>query len=298
MLLQPLYPLENYNAFEDCILVDSFRGNDANVPAYIVFRPSTRQLIVSICGTSSIRHALQDLRATRTPHTSGHGRVHSGFWDLYHGIKNKLLGGIQKGFEEHSPLELVLTGHSMGGSLAYLLCMDIFADKDAWRPSVSLKLAVFGVPRTGDAGLVQYFRTLADDFRHTWGRDNFKEYSVKGFNDGNHIFFFCICCASYMFLGVPALPPVLLGYRHFCQEPLYTFCGKLFKTPASECEHALFYTKLEEEMDEETRLFPMGGHNYYNGRDLERFLRRIDWLLKSDPAIVGWEGRYLAMVTK
>jgi hypothetical protein len=99
-------------------------------------------------------------------------------------------------------------------------------------------------------------------------------------------------------LGVPALPPVLLGYRHFCKEPFYTVCGRLYKTPASECEHALFYTQLDEEVDNKTPLFPKGGHNYYNGRDLERFLRRIDWLLKSDLSAQGWEDRYLAVATK
>jgi len=100
-----------------------------------------------------------------------------------------------------------------------------------------------------------------------------------------------------MLLGVPALPPAFLGYRHFCKEPLYTVCGQLYKTPASECEQALFYTKSDEDKDGEARIFPKGGHNYYNGRDLERFSRRIGWLLKSDPAVVGWEDRYLSMVT-
>jgi len=217
----------------------------------------------------------------RIAHPSGRGGVHLGFWDLYKGVKDKLLEGIRRGFDEHSPAELVLTGHSMGGSLCYLLCMDILADKDAWRPIVSLKLAVFGVPRTGDTRLVDYFRTLVDDFQLKWGKDTFNEYSVKGFND-----------------GVPSLPPALLGYRHFCKEPLYTICGRLYKTPASECEHALFYTQLDEETDGGTQLFPKGGHNYYNGRDLERFSRRINWLLKSDPTVVGWEDRYLSMVTK
>jgi len=188
--MQPLYPLQDYDAFQDCILVDSLPNNGVDVPAYIVFQPSTRQLIVSICGTTSLRHALQDVRAIRTAHPSGRGGVHSGFWDLYNGIKNRLLEGIRNGFEEHSAVELVLTGHSMGGSLSYLLCMDILADKDTWRPGVSLKVAVFGAPRTGDAGLVDYFCGLVVDFQQKWGEDSFKEHSVKGFNDGIYIFSF------------------------------------------------------------------------------------------------------------
>ena len=185
-LNQPSYPLENYNALRDCILVDTFLGNFADLPAYIAFRPSTRQLVVSISGTSSMKHAYQDLRAMRVAHPSGCGGVHAGFWDLYQGIRELLLTGIWKGFEQYSPAEIVLAGHSMGGSVAYLLSMDLLADKDAWRPNLTLRIATFGVPRSGDAKLVAHFRSLVDTFRKTWGDDSFHEYSVKGYNDGDY----------------------------------------------------------------------------------------------------------------
>ena len=183
-LSQRHYPLENYDGLRECIVVDSFRGKFADLPAYVAFRPTTKQLVVSICGTSSLKHALHDLRAMRVEHPSHRGGVHAGFWDLYQGIKDILFSGIRKGIHEHSPAELVLTGHSMGGSIAYLLCMDYLADKDNWKASLSVKLAVFGAPRTGDAGLVNYFRCLTENFRQNSGEHSFKEYSVKGYNDG------------------------------------------------------------------------------------------------------------------
>ena len=183
-LSQQHYPLENYDGLRECIVVDSFRGKFADLPAYVAFRPTTKQLVVSICGTSSLKHALHDLRAMRVEHPSRRGGVHAGFWDLYQGIKDMLFSGIRKGIDEHSPAELVLTGHSMGGSIAYLLCMDYLADKDNWKASLSVKLAVFGAPRTGDAGLVDYFRCLTETFRQNSGEHSFYEYSVKGYNDG------------------------------------------------------------------------------------------------------------------
>ncbi|KAJ3512710.1 hypothetical protein NLJ89_g3362 [Agrocybe chaxingu] len=246
-LCQVGYPLENYDAVRDAILIDAFRGKFADLPAYVAYRPGTNQLIVSISGTSSARHALQDLRAIRRAHPSGRGAVHSGFWALYQGIKTELMLGIGKGLAEHPATELILTGHT-----------------------------VFGAPRTGDAALVTFFRELVCTYRQRFGENAFKEYSVKGYND-----------------GVPALPPAFLGYRHFCEQPIYTAGGKLYQTPPTEAEHASFHVRSDGLDEGQEYLFPKGGHNYYNGRDLERFARRINWLDKSNPSEDGWEARYL-----
>jgi len=178
-LSQPGYPLEHYDALCGVLLVDSFRGTSANLPGYVAYRPSTGQLVVAISGTSSPKQALQDLRVLKSPHPSGRGFVHTGFWTLYQGIKAQALNAIRQGIELHSPVELVLTGHSMGGSLAYLLCIDLLSegDKTSSPSSIRIELAVYGAPRTGDENLAIYFREL------TQGR-TFKEHSVKAFNDG------------------------------------------------------------------------------------------------------------------
>lgn len=303
---QPDFPLENYDALLDCVLVDSFRGSVADLPAYIAFRPSTGQLVVSISGTASIKHALYDVRALRVSHPSRRGSVHSGFWALYQGLKSQLLAGIQKGISEHSPTELVLAGHSMGGSISYLLCMDLLDDQNLLPDNLKIQMAVFGVPRSGDSHLVNNFRSLVEAFQGRSGK-LFKEYSVKGYNDGLYLLI-SLSSAQLIHLfksnecirreGVPALPPAFMGYRHFCPTPIYTVGGKLYQTPASECEHALFHVASDEENKEKIFLFPKGGHNYYNGRDLERFSRRINWLDKARPMESGWDERYRTIATQ
>jgi predicted lipase len=106
---------------------------------------------------------------------------------LYQGIKIKVIAGIKKGVEGHSPAEIVLTGHSMGGSIAYLLCIDLLSDEDLLSFDVRVQIAVFGSPRTGDSDLVSYFHELIALYRKRKGNDNhFKEYAVKGYNDGKH----------------------------------------------------------------------------------------------------------------
>ncbi|KAF8155574.1 Alpha/Beta hydrolase protein [Crassisporium funariophilum] len=281
ILRRPGYPLENYEAFNDIILVDSFRGSFADLPVYTVYRPHSEQLVLAISGTSSVKQALQDLRVLRTSHPRGRGTVHTGFWYLYQGVKTQALQAIQKGLSDHSVKELVLTGHSMGGCIAYLLCMDLLAE-DLIADGLKLQIAVFGAPRTGDSDLVEYYQDLVASYRERQGRDAFREYSVKGYND-----------------GVPALPPARLGYRHFCKEPIYTVGGKLYRTPATESEHALFHVLSDSNDGDQsfTPIFPRGGHNYYNGRDLERFARRIAWLDRAKPTEQGWEDRYTALST-
>jgi predicted lipase len=106
---------------------------------------------------------------------------------LYQGIKTRVISGIQKGIQSHFPAEIVLTGHSMGGSIAYLLCIDLLSDKDLLPFDIKMQVAVFGSPRTGDAELVRYFRELVASYRERKGKDDdFKEYSVKGYNDGKN----------------------------------------------------------------------------------------------------------------
>jgi hypothetical protein len=54
---------------------------------------------------------------------------------------------------------------------------------------------------------------------------------------------------------------------------------------------------MGETQERKTTRFPRGGHNYYGGRELERLLRRIAWLERSDldKGDARWEERYLSL---
>jgi hypothetical protein len=80
---------------------------------------------------------------------------------------------------------------------------------------------------------------------------------------------------------------------------LYTAGGVLYITPATESEYSLFNVKDEGgDYDGHAPIFPRGGHNYYNGRDLERFIRRTNWLFQAMPMEENWEDRYMTIVSK
>jgi len=168
----------------------------------------------------------------------------------------------------------------MGGVLSYLLVLGLLTHAEgSWvlPKGIYLQLAVFGSPRVGNAALAELYRDAVLKYRNDHGLTKFKEYSVKGYND-----------------GVPTLPPRILGFSHFTPTPLYLYHGFLYHVPLSECEHSLFTVKHDsDEYSLRPPDYPLGGHNYYNGRDMEKCIRRMRWL---DIMVSGerdWESRYL-----
>lgn len=182
------FPLEGYHRVGTALLSASFRGAVAGLPGFVVYYPPTKQLIVAISGTSRIKHGLQDIRFLKSRHSSGRGLVHAGFWAMYQGIKSLVLDAIKRGLVKYQVDELVITGHSMGGSVSYLLCMDILEFYPELLPKdVICKLVVFGAPRAGDPKLVEHWRSLVSSHRERNGASSLIEYSVKTWNDGESV---------------------------------------------------------------------------------------------------------------
>jgi hypothetical protein len=147
---------------------------------------------------------------------------------------------MKKGFDAYDIHELVITGHSMGGAISYLLMLDLLSENVALPPGLHLKLAVFGSPRPGNEKFASYWQELLKGYRAKNGEDSIKEYSVKAYNDGESR-----PSTEYMSIytvnaGVPSLPPLSVGYRHCTRHPLYFVHGRLYHVPESEHEYALF----------------------------------------------------------
>ncbi|KAF6764099.1 Alpha/Beta hydrolase protein [Ephemerocybe angulata] len=293
-LSHPGFPLEGYDALFGSKPEASLTGDVAQLPACIFWRQS-----------HPASQALQDVRVLKTKHPSKKGYVHTGFWSLYQGLEARLKSALRQALEFHGGDvdEVVLTGHSMGGAVAYLLGIDLLSDSLTSASStptpganldpillmgneagqrITLKLVTFGMPRAGDKELVDHFRSLVDQYQEKVGTERFVEYSIRTYND-----------------GVPTLPPTGLGYRHFPKGPIYATGEHLYYIPHFEAESTLFHVDGGVE-DEAPSRFPRGGHNYYGGRELERLLRRIDWLVKADMEKddAQWEERYLSMAQK
>lgn len=64
-------------------------------------------------------------------------------------------------------------------------------------------------------------------------------------------------------------------------------------------EFALFDVAMsDEEMEELPPIHPKGGHNYYNGSDMEKMVRRMDWLQKTMSKEDEWKELYRKRVLR
>ena len=76
------------------------------------------------------------------------------------------------------------------------------------------------------------------------------------------------------------MPPNFLGYRHFAQSPFYFYHSALYQIPQSEIEHSKFQVDssgVPAPSEGAAPDFPLGGHNYYGGRDMEKLQRTMRW---------------------
>ena len=185
-LLDVDFPFEGYTALRGSILVGVARGRVAKLNSFVAYRPATKQLIVSVSGTSSFAQSFQDMRTLKIRHPHGHGcAVHTGFWKMYEGIREELIAIVKAGLNDHEVDELVITGHSMGGALSHLLAIDLLTPGGLEFPQdLRIKIVVFGAPRCGNAALVQLWLGLAKEYREKHGEGSIKELSVKAYRDG------------------------------------------------------------------------------------------------------------------
>lgn len=187
-LSEPDFPLEGYSDLEGTDLVEALHGTVADLQGYVAYKRRSKQLVVAFSGTRTPSQAALDCHFAQREHpVDPQCRVHRGFWRLYQGIAQQALAGIQKAFAIGLDVaELVITGHSMGGAVSYLLAIDLLTEPflDILPRGMAFKLAVFGAPRVGDNNLSELWNVLIGCYRAQYGEQAFVEYSVKAYNDG------------------------------------------------------------------------------------------------------------------
>ena len=191
-LLEPGSPLEGYDFLLGSELVERFYGWKSNLQGYVAYRPSAKQLVVSLSGTSTIMQAVQDLKTWKRTWPSRdegckHAAAHAGFYSLYLGVKHEAFRVLADGIRRYDVSEIIFTGHSMGGAVAYLLLLDLLRpDQQFLRLpfGVALKIVVFGAPRVANEALVRCWKHRIEAYRTLHGEQSICERSVKAFNDG------------------------------------------------------------------------------------------------------------------
>ncbi|KAH8112827.1 alpha/beta-hydrolase [Phellopilus nigrolimitatus] len=286
VLCRPDYPLERYDALREATLLTALRGRIAGAQGHLIFHNPKKRLIATFSGTFNISQAMHDLNAFK---------VHAGFWRLYRGIRKAVLEALSERLSDVEKAldveEIVITGHSLGAALSLLLVLDILnpslfskMNRLTLHRDISVTTVLFGAPRVGNAAFSRLYRDSVAKFRAERGETKFSELSVKAHND-----------------GVPAVPPLAFGYRHQILSGLYLHHGRLYHIPPSECECSTFSVVHDEDgYGSSEPLHPLGGHNYYNGRNLERTARRMGWIVTTKTKNLGedWERKYLKRLKK
>ena len=251
-----------------------------------------KSLVVAFSGTSSFVQAIQDLKIwpRRYPLVMG-ATVHSGFWDLFEGIRVLALEAIKSGIDMVE--EVIFTAHSMGGVMAYFLLLELMEENGGGLlKGKKVRLVVFGCPRAGNDVLVGLWKTVVERWKAEGG--SFEEISVRAYNDGKYTISLPIPYSLNYYLGVPSVPPRWLGYAHFASSPIYLYREKLYRIPPSQAEYTNF-TVLSP--PEESSDYPLGGHNYYNGRDMESLQRSMGVARESGFGGEGrWEEKFLKRI--
>ena len=309
-LMRPDYPLEGYDALAGSKLMCVFHGDVANLQGFVAYRPELRQLVMSFSGTSSAWQALHDVDARLVSPKSLSSRnfenyngpqacVHAGFWRLFQGIKDIALKGLEQAFKDVEVDELVLASHSLGGAVSAFFILHFLDSRPDYLDGISqLCLLTLGSPRVGNVGLKEWYQQLVSEFRTNRGEDAFVEFAVKGYNDGtfqsNKVQLGFASKLKLTVEGVHCLPPMVLGFHHLSSNPLYLYHGFLYRIPERFSEFSKY--EVEGDDDDPPPDYPLGGHNYYNNRDMEKCLRHFQWLGVPNFGNPDSERRYLDKV--
>ncbi|ESK95718.1 hypothetical protein Moror_12502 [Moniliophthora roreri MCA 2997] len=174
-------------------------GDDGLVPMYFVAHdPASNTIVVAHQGTepsnflsvlNDAQFLLVDLNTTRFTAAEGKGiEVHDGFQKTFERTADGVLEGVQKGLDSFGSSKVLVTGHSLGASIASLDAMML---KEKLDPSVEITTTVFGLPRVGNQEWADFVDvTLGSSFTHITNQDD----------------------------PVPIVPPRFLGYQHPSNE--------------------------------------------------------------------------------
>ena len=120
----------------------------------VLFRKERREAAVVFVGTNSIQNFINNFHFPlhELPHLRLYGKfkVHDGFAEQYMAVRDRIILQLRK-----NKIEKIFTaGHSLGGSLAQILALDV---KLTGVTSMDSECFTYGAPRTGNSSFANKF---------------------------------------------------------------------------------------------------------------------------------------------
>ncbi|EEA26597.1 hypothetical protein TMatcc_005126 [Talaromyces marneffei ATCC 18224] len=165
---------------------DSWGFGDA--AGYIAVDKSNGYIVVGFRGSHTLPNWLADLDILLVDASSicPGCQIHQGFWNTWKAVASNVTSQVQSVISAYPGYTLVVTGHSLGASLAAIAATVFRAS------GIAVQLYNYGQPRIGNLALINYItstETSNNTYRVTHSVD-----------------------------VVPRLPPKILGYHHFGPE--------------------------------------------------------------------------------
>jgi hypothetical protein len=175
-------------------LVQYFSINSTDTQAALWKSTSTKELILSIPGTSGLQDIFTDLELSLVAYDSprvnctGDCKVHQGLLNAWNSLEPAATKSISDTLRANPGYNTILSGHSLGAGIAGVAFASL---KNG--PYRLTEAYTYGQPRTGNQEFANYVDSISGASEAAPGC----LYRVTHFND-----------------GIPQLPPTLLGYRH------------------------------------------------------------------------------------
>ncbi|XP_047322295.1 lipase-like [Impatiens glandulifera] len=128
--------------------------------AYVGYAKNLNAVIVAFRGTqwNSLQNWVQDLYWTQLDlhyPDMPDAMVHHGFYYAYHNttVRPAVLNAIRRAKEAHGNIDLLITGHSMGGAMAAFCALDLKISGETG----NIQVMTFGQPRIGNAAFASHY---------------------------------------------------------------------------------------------------------------------------------------------
>ena len=142
--------------------IKSIKNTQSGTECITVRTRDLKKLIIAVRGTDSVKDWIENLDIHEAKINDSKITFHSGFYNQYKSIKNKIYSVIDD-FKNDGGEEIIFCGHSSGGAVASIMCHDVISDQKWIGKS---KAVTFGCPVfTNEYGASWFVENIDQYFR-------------------------------------------------------------------------------------------------------------------------------------